>query len=143
MAITGKGALLRRWNVGGSAWEEFAEVNNISGPSFTRETVDTTHLQTTSGYRTFIASFRDPGTITFTANFNRDDFDTLKDDFESDALVNYEIVLPDTENTSLEFEGLVTEMPLDIPPDDKVTISVTIKISGEVTVNSGSASGAP
>jgi predicted secreted protein len=143
MAITGKGALLRRYNTGSGLWEEFAEVNNISGPSFSRETVDTTHLQTSGGYRTFIPSFRDPGTLSFDANFTRDDFDTLKADFESDTLVNYEVVLNDDDDTSLEFEGMVTEMPLTIPPDDKVTIAVTIKISGEVTVNSGSASGAP
>jgi predicted secreted protein len=143
MAISGKGTLLRRWNSGSAAWEEFAEVNNINGPGATRATIDTTHLQTSGGYRTFIAGFRDAGTLTFSANFTRDDFDTLKSDFESDTAQDYEVVLPDDESTSLEFEGLVTEMPLTIPPDDKVTIDVTIKISGEVTVNSGSASGAP
>jgi hypothetical protein len=35
-------------------------------------------------------------------------------------------------------EGYVTEMPLDIPLDDTISIDVTIKISGEVVVNSGS-----
>ena len=51
---------------------------------------------------------------------------------------NYEIVLPDAENTTLEFEGLVTELPLTVPADDKVTADVTIQITGEVTLNSGS-----
>jgi len=39
----------------------------------------------------------------------------------------------------LEFEGLVTELPLTVPAEDKITIDVTIQISGAVTVNSGSA----
>lgn len=138
MAIAGVGAKFRRWS--GSAWESIGEVNNISGPTMTREFIDTTSLDTSGGYRTFITGFRDAGTLTFSMNFNRDDYDTLKSDFESDTLQDYEVVLPDADDTSLEFQGLVTEIPLSIPPDDKVTVDVTIKISGEVTVESGSGS---
>jgi len=35
----------------------------------------------------------------------------------------------------LEFAALVTGLPLSITPDDKVTISVTLKITGEVTLS--------
>jgi predicted secreted protein len=139
MAIAGVGTEFRRWS--GSAWEKIAEVNNISGPTMTRETIDTTSLDTTGGYRTFITGFRDGGQITFAMNFTRDEYETLKADFESDDLQDYEIVLPDDDNTSFEFQGLVTEIPLTIPPGDKVTVDVTIKISGEVNINSGSGSG--
>jgi predicted secreted protein len=99
-------------------------------------------LATEGGYRTFITGFRDAGTLTFTMNFTRDSFELLKTDFESDDAVDFELVLPDEDNTSFEFSGLVTEMPLTIPTDDKITNSVTIKISGAITVNSGGASGA-
>lgn len=143
MAITGVGTLFRRWDSAGSSWVSIGEVNDISGPGMSRDTVDTTHLGTAGGYRTFIAGFRDPGTYTFTMNFNRTDYETLKADFESDTLQNYEVILPDPDNTSFEFEGLVTEIPLTIPPDDKVTVDVTIKISGPVDINSGAASAAP
>lgn len=138
MAISGVGTLFRRWD--GAIWQDLAEVNNISGPGMTRETIDTTHLATKGGYRTFITGFRDAGTITFSMNFERDDYDFMKSDFENNDLQDYEIVLPDAEVTSFEFQGLVTELPLTIPPDDKVTVDVTIKISGEVTIESGSGS---
>ena len=49
-------------------------------------------------------------------------------------------MLPDDDVTSVEFLGLVTELPLTIPTDDKVTADVTIKVSGQVTVNSGTGS---
>lgn len=137
-AFAGVGTLFRRWS--GSAWVNIAEVNSISGPSMSRETIDVTSLDSIGGYREFIAGFRDAGTIQLAMNFTRDTIDTMKDDFESDTNQNYEIVLPDTENTTLEFVGLVTELPLEIPPDDKVTMTVTIKITGQVTVNSGSGS---
>jgi predicted secreted protein len=139
MAVAGVGTQLRRWN--GTSWEAMGEVTGINGPGMTRATIDTTHLATEGGYRTFVTGFRDAGTLTFTMNFSRASFELLKGDFESDDAVDFELVLPDEDNTSFEFSGLVTEMPLTIPTDDKITNSVTIKISGPVAVNSGAASG--
>lgn len=137
-AIAGVGTSFRRWS--GSAWEAIAEVNSISGPSMTRDTIDVTSLDSTGGYREFITGFRDAGTVQLTMNFTQATFDIMKTDFEDDAAHNYEIVLPDVGTTSLEFAGLVTEVPLEITADDKITASVTIKITGPVTVNSGSGS---
>lgn len=137
-AFAGVGTLFRRWS--GAAWVNIAEVNSISGPSMSRDTIDVTSLDSVGGYREFIAGFRDPGTVQLAMNFTRDTFDTMKTDFESDTAQNYEIMLPDAENTSLEFVGLVTELPIEITADDKVTSTVTIKITGQVTLESGSGS---
>jgi len=137
-AKAGVGTEFRRWNSSTGVWETIAEINNITGPGMTRDTIDVTSLDSTGGYREFITGFRNPGTITLNMNFTRSVLDTMKADFESDTAQNYEIVLPDPETTTLEFEGLVTEIPLTIPPDDKITLDVTIQISGEVTLNSGS-----
>jgi len=138
-AIAGVGTRFRRWS--GSAWVDIAEINSISGPSMTREQIDVTSLDSTGGYREFIAGFRDAGTISLSMNFTRSTYELMQGDFEDDDNQNYEIVLPDDELTSIEFEGIVTEMPLSITADDKVTVDVTIKISGEITVNSGASSG--
>lgn len=138
MAITGVGTLLRRWNSTTGQWENIAGVTNISGPGMTRDIVDTVALDTAGGYRTFITGFRNPGTLTFSLIFDRDEFDTMKSDYESDTIQNYEIVLPDDDTTTLEFQGFVTEIPLTIPPDEKIMVDVTIQISGQVTVESGS-----
>lgn len=136
-AVAGVGTEFRRWDGAGS-WDPIAEINSITGPGMTRDTIDVTSLDSLGGYREFITGFRNAGTITLAMNFTRDAYETMKDDFESDTAQNYEIVLPDTENTTLEFEGLVTECPLTIPPDDKVTADVVIQITGQVTINSGS-----
>ena len=137
MATAGVGTKFRRWS--GSNWVNIAEINSITGPSMSRDTIDVTSLDSTGGYREFITGFRNAGTVALAMNFTRDTYDLMKLDFESNTLVNYEIILPDVEETTLEFEGLVTELPLSIPADDKVTADVTIQISGQVTVNSGSA----
>jgi len=138
LAVAGKGSFFRRWS--GTAWVDISEILSIGGPGMSRDVIDVTSLDSVGGYREFIAGFRDPGTMTLSMIFRRDTFNTMKTDFESDTLQNYELVLSDAEVTSFEFEGLVTELPLTVPSDDKITMEVTIKISGEVTVNSGSGS---
>jgi predicted secreted protein len=116
-----------------------ANIMKIGGPDSKRDTIDTTDLDTTGGYRTFIGGLRDGGSIKLTMKFSRDSFEVMRDDFEADSLQQYEIVLPDEDNTSFEFQGLVTEMPLTI--DEKLVMAdVTIKISGPITINSGSGS---
>ena len=138
MAIAGVGTKFRRWNSATGAWEDLAQINSIEGPGMSRDFIDTTALDTAGGYRTFITGFRDAGQVTLNMNFTRDSYDKMQTDFESSAAQNYEIILPDDDNTTLEFEGYVTELPLSVTPDDKVTANVTIKVSGQPTVASGS-----
>ena len=137
-AIAGVGTKFRRWS--GSNWVDIAEINSIDGPSKTRDTIDVTSLDSTGGYREFIGGFRDGGTVTLPMNFTRATYDVMNNDFESNVLQNYEIFLPDLEGTSFEFEGLVSELGMSVPTDDKVTADVTIKVSGQVTIDSGSGS---
>lgn len=139
MAISGVGVSFQRWAAVGSSgdWEEIAEIRSITGPSMTRNTIDTTTLNTEGGYRTFITGFRNPGTIALSMNYTRAGYEALKDDFESDDLQNYRIVLPDDDETVLEFEGIVTEIPLTIP-EDLIAVDTVIQISGQVDLYSNS-----
>ena len=138
LGVSGKGTLFRRWS--GSAWVNLAEVKSINGPTMSREMIDVTSLDSTGGYREFIASYRDGGTVDLTMIFRRDTYDLMHGDFEDDTVHNYEIVLPDGDHTSLEFEGYVNEVPLSIVADDAVTADVSIKVTSAPTVNSGSGS---
>jgi predicted secreted protein len=139
-AISGVGTTFKRWDDSTGVWQRLAEINSISGPSMTRDFIDVTSLDSTGGFREFIAGFRDGGTVSLTMNFTRDTYDIVFADFEDDDPHYYEILLPDDDNTSFEFCGYVTELPLEIPTDDKITANVTIKVSGKVTKNSGSGS---
>ena len=141
-AISGVGTVFRKWD-GVSSWDNIAEITNINGPSMSRDLIEVTNLNTTGGFREFIAGFRDGGTIVVSMNYTRTSLDLMFADFEDDDTQNYEIVLPDTDATSLEFEGLVQEVPLTISTDSQITLEVTIKITGAVTVNSGSNVSAP
>lgn len=135
-AISGVGTQFKRSNMASApTFTAIAEVNSITGPSMTRDTIDVTSLDSTGGYREFITGFRDAGTIEFNMNFTIAGYNAMKDDFEDDSLRDYQIVLPDAGNTTFDFAGIVTDLPLDIPMDDKITCAITIKISGAVTLN--------
>jgi hypothetical protein len=69
--------------------------------------------------------------------FNRADYAAALANFNSDVIQDFEIILPDVDHTTLEFSGFVTDLPVTIP-EGPVSVQVTIKISGPVTVNSGS-----
>lgn len=134
-AVAGVGTVFSRDP--GSGFVAIAEINSIGGPSMTRETIDVTSLDSTGGYREFITGFRDAGEVTLSMNFTRATYELMKTDFESSTALDYKIALPDDDNTELTFDGLVTNLPLDVPMDDKITADVTIKISGQVTLASG------
>ena len=140
-AVAGVGTSFHRWSLKTLTWVHIAEINSITGPGNTREQIDVTSLDSTGGYREYIGGFRDGGTVTLAMNFTRSTYEAMLADFESNVIQNYEICLPDTEVTTIEFEGLVTELPLTIKPDDKITADVTIKVSGQPVLNSGSGSG--
>lgn len=137
-AISGVGALMRYY-VSGTGYVSIGEVTNISGPSMSRDTHDVTSLASTGGYREFITGLRDPGAMTFTMWFNRTDYEAMKTLFESDDINDFELVLADDDVSSFEFSGYVTELPLEVP-EGPVSCNVTIKISGQITLNSGSGS---
>jgi len=123
-AFSGVGSKFRRWSTTNGAWEAVAEVKSISGPTMSREMIDVTNLDSTGGYREFIPSFRDGGTITLSINFTFAGYSALKRDFQSDTLVNYEILLSD--GTSIEFSGYVQDLPITVKFDDAITRTVLI-----------------
>ena len=134
-AVAGVGTIFQRWS--GSAWAAIAEINSISGPSMSRDTIDVTSLSSNGGYREFISGFRNPGTVQLSMNFTRQTYDLFKTDFESNVSKNYRILFPDSETTLLEFIGLVTELPINITADDKITADVTIQVTGPIETDSG------
>ena len=61
-------------------------------------------------------------------------------DFDAETAQDYELILPDDDNTSLEFSAFVTDLPLNLDPGAQITCNVTFQITGPVVVASGSGS---
>ena len=132
-AMIGMGTKFQREDGAGS-FEDVAEVYGISGPNMSRETVEVTHYGSEGGYREHIGGLREPGTVSFTLNFVKSTYESMKADFEEDNNKTYRIVLPNDEMT-LEFDAMVTELPLEIPEGDRITAEITMQISGAVQVD--------
>lgn len=140
-AVAGIGTRVQRWN--GSAWEDIAEVTSVKGPGKKRETIEVTNLRSIDGYKEFISGLRDGGNISLGMNFFRGGYDLMEEDFEDDDLKSYQIILPDPDETSFEFEGLITELPLNVTTKDQITMDVTIQVSGKIFTGDGADSDAP
>jgi len=133
IAITGIGTKFQRWS--GSAFVDIARVFGLSGPTMSRDILDVTTYDSLSGYREKIGGLRDGGQITFSLNFRRSTYLLFKADFESDDAVQYQVILPDDDATTMTFLGLVVELPMTVPEGDRITVDVTIEISGKVTTD--------
>jgi len=100
----------------------------------TRNLFDATTFDSADGWKEFAAGLKDGGTVTFSLLFLKATYSMMKADFLNSTALAYSITLPDSDVTVVSFNALVQEFPLNIPLDDKVTISVTMKITGGITI---------
>lgn len=142
-AVSSMGTKFWRWSEDSSTWVAIAEISAIDGPTMTREMIDVTALDSEGGYREYVPDLRDGGTVSLTMNFTEDTFELMMDDFESNDRQYYTIVLPDADYTSLEFQGLVTEVPLSASVGSQVTANTTIRVTGAPTRGNADSLGAP
>jgi len=136
MSILGVGTKLEYYE--GAAYHAIANIYSLTGPSLTKETVDSTALDTPNGYRQFIGSLKNSGTLTFSLLFTSTGYQKIKEFYDSNTSVQYRITLPDKatvegHGSQFVFNGLVTELPLTVPTEDKVTCDVTMQIVDSVT----------
>lgn len=139
-AVLGHGAALKRGD--GESPEVFtaiAEVLSISGPSLSRDVIEATNMDSTSGWREFIGGLKSGGEISFEVNYDPADATIdasggLIDDIDATSATNYKLVFPDSGSTEWSFAGWLTGFETNIPHDDKMTASVTITLTGVPTL---------
>jgi predicted secreted protein len=122
---------LRETTHSGGNFSAIAEVLTISF-SLSRTTIDVTNLDSLSGYKEFITGFREGGEITMGMNFSYSGFADLKDDFEDDTELNYQIKVPGTNACTFEFAGRITKIGFNADKDNAIRADITVIISGFV-----------
>lgn len=142
-AYIGQGTLLQRGDGGGTEiFTTIAEVLSIAGPSLSRDVIDVTTMDSPGEWREFIAGLKDGGEITFDVIYDPVDPTIepgagLLSEFalaSGSAATNYQLVFPDPGATTWTFPAILTGFETNEVIDDKVTASVTLKISGEPTL---------
>lgn len=142
-AHTGFGALIQ--NGDGASPENFVSilgVKNITGPNIQRDTHDVTTQASPSGFREFIGGLIDAGEVSFEANFLPRDptqgqaeggFLAEFDKSSCSSRGNWRILLPECDGegeTYFGFAGIVTGSQIQMPMDDIMAFTGTIKVSG-------------
>ena len=118
------------------AYATFEETSNVKLGGVSVSSIDVTHLL--SSAKEFLAGIQDNGTCDITANFINGAVQGLvRADMNSGTTSAYQIVIPGSgpTKTYINFSGFVTKYAgPDLKNDSKVEISVTIKITGAITI---------
>jgi predicted secreted protein len=128
-------------SVSPETWTTVAEVRNITPPSYARDAQDATHTESTEGWREFIPGLKDAGDISCELNLVPDSnsMDLVLAQFNTDELVQVRILFADGTQgavpTCSRFtcNVVVTGFAMEAPLDDKMSATLTAKISGKPT----------
>lgn len=134
--VNGKGAQFKRGD--GEAVEVFtaiANVTNVTGPGLTRSTIDVTAHDSPDNHMEFIGGLVDPGEVTFDIHYDPAQHDTLIADLEDVDPRNYQVVFPDATASTWAFAAVMTGFEPSAPVDDKLSASLTFKVTGKPTIS--------
>lgn len=110
------------------------EVTALTPPGWARDTVDATHEQSPDAHREFIAGLADAGEVSMDINYVPGGAAAASLEAEKaltgpSAAINRRITFPD--GSYMIFVGILTGVEPDAPIDDKMSASITLKVSGK------------
>ncbi|MDX3235651.1 phage tail tube protein [Streptomyces sp. ME03-5709C] len=134
--IDGFGTQLKRGDGGGpEAFTAIANATGISGPGLSRETIDVTAHDSPDQWMEFVGGLKDGGEVSLDVNYDPSEHDALVADFDDEEPRNYQLVFPDPDETTWTFAAILTGFEPDAPYDDKLSASLTFKVSGKPTLS--------
>lgn len=119
-------------------YAELAEVTNITPPSMVVDQIDVTHMQSPNRRREFISGMIDGGELSFDMNFipgsTSDDrlFELLNLPVSESRRRNLRLSFPN--GLTWSFAGELTGYEPTVPTDDKMSATVTFKVTGDLAV---------
>lgn len=121
-----------------------AQVLDVSGPGLARESIETSHMGTSGpgagqvGSKTFMpADLVDPGELSFEIHFNPDTVPPIHEAAET-ITVTFPIPAGLTNGATWVATGFVTSYEPSSPLEDKMVASITVKLSGQITITAAS-----
>lgn len=137
-AKSGFNTLLKRGNADGPP-ETFTTINEIlslKGPGLARAMIKADNMSSPNGREEVIPNgILQTGTIDLQVSYVRGDVGHtgLLSDIKTAALRNFQIVFPDDPTNPVNFAGYVQSASPDYPIAEKRTLTVQIKITGDIT----------
>jgi hypothetical protein len=133
-AKPGSKCVLKVGDGGGTeVFTAIAEVKGVRGPSLSGGVVDVTSFDS-AGVREFVATLRDAGTLSFTANYIPNGSGTghqaLLNDLKNGTTRNFKLEFVFSPTVTMAFSGIVTGGEIGAELEQAVSLSITIKVTG-------------
>lgn len=131
--IIGYGTTLGYSDTSSGTFTPAMEVINVDGPNMSAGDADFTHMASPDGFKEFKSGTVDPGQITVSGNYVGDDISTLHGLWRTKKY--WKITYPDgaTWVSAGYLKEVQTKSEL-----DKLSVDITIKLSGKPTFTKGS-----
>jgi predicted secreted protein len=135
---SGFGTVLKIGN--GASPEVFTSIlgiRNIQGPAQDMEIIDATSHSSSGAYREKVASFKDPGNVTFDLIYDSTNaqHQLLFTQYAAREITNFQQIMTDAGAEQYAYGAFVKSINPAAPIDDLLTYAITLEISGPV-VNS-------
>lgn len=110
-----------------------SEVQSINFSGITQQYIDVTHMESPSGFREEIPTFKDPGTVDVQLSYVPSDavHQGILTDQTANTLRNFRIYMPD--NSFWAFSAYIANFGFNAPFDGKLSASLQLKIKGATT----------
>lgn len=120
----------------GSSAKSVGGLTSIAGVEVTADSIDVTALDNSSGYREFLAGFKDGGEVPISgfldgADDGQEELYTL---LGSGAVSSFAIIFPTAIGKTWSFSAVVTGFSTNVDVDNAITFDVTLKVSGAPTL---------
>lgn len=116
---------------------QLSEVTGITTPNFQREDVEATHFASPGQVREYVAGLIDPGEGDFEFNLvpgGATDL-LLQAALDDGVTRDYQIIIPDGDfGQSFAGQCIVKGIEREIPIDDRMMATVTVRFTGSVTI---------
>ena len=138
-AMLGYGSKFEVSTDGGTTFVELSEVFNITPPSDSIDFTEATHMRSPNATKEFLLGLRDPGEASMEMNFIPGSVSDLKLNAIRDARVSIHVRITYPNGVTATFTGLMTGYAPALPNDDKMTATLTFKVSGVLVTGSEAA----
>lgn len=131
-------ALGTEFKIGVEPGVKVGSLTEVGGMELSAETIDVTTLDSDSGYKEFIAGFKDAGEVSVSGFLDISGASNgqkkMYDAFESGEVEDFIIEFPAALKTKWSFKGIVTGFTTSASLEDPVSFEGTIKVSGKPTL---------
>lgn len=118
-----------------------AFLTKIEGLSIKANTIDTTALDTTGGYKTFINGFKEVDDVSISGFFDYSAHSGILTDLQAGTKDNYTIQFPTSPGgvtgASWTFDAIITNFKTGAAVDSTISFDATLKVSGQPTLVAG------